>query len=252
MKKLLLILTSVFALCQLDAQIILERSDFTLQVGSTINTRRVSSVFYPTVGANQIWDYTTVTINDAENITFNANDDEVNFPEADLSNNFIYEQSLGPLSVSFDRTDYYVLNDTAFGRTGVKSEAVDVSLFPVTGGPTDSILFQESYGHYASDPGYDAWFPMNYGDTRSSNYVVNNNSLVSVALLGLNHVPNLIRAIGSQTNEVVGWGSLSIVNPADLNIVTLDVLLMKTTTVQVDSFYLAGQPTPRLFLALLG
>lgn len=249
MKNLLLLSILIFGLGQMNAQVIIEKSDFTLEIGSAIYRTHVdpASAPIPTEGIDQVWDYTSLVVLDSDTIaleTFMG----AEFPTANASRDEISLQSVGPLQVPFERTNYYTLNENEYGRVGVKFQPLDIPTGALTGSPTDSINYLESNGFYPGNPDYVAWFPMNYGDTRNSNYVVNNEFLLTVGAFGVDHVPCLNEVVGNVENEVVGWGNLSLINPTDQSTVVLEVLAMKTTHVETDSFFIGGAPFPQALL----
>jgi hypothetical protein len=253
MKNLLLLIILFFGLGHVHAQITLEKSDYLLEVGSPFYTSPVSDAVatIPTEGIDQVWDYTSLFVMDPDTTTLDAYT-ETEFPTANASLDLVTLQSVGPLLVPFQRTNYFTLNDNEYGRVGVKFQPLDIPTGALTGNPLDSINYLESNGTYPGDPGHNAWFPMNYDDSRTSTYTVNNEFLLTVTAFAVDHVPCVNKVEGSNSANVVGWGKLSLVNPADQNTVELDVLLMKSTTVEVDSFHIGGAPFPQPLLDAFG
>lgn len=237
----------------MDAQITIERSDYTAQVGSTIIRQSVSVdlMSLPTTGTNQIWDYTDITLVDLDTITLNAYDG-TEYPDANISRDEKNLTMVGnTFPVVFDRTVYEVLNDTEHGRIGVKNHALDFPVGPFTGFDSDTFNFFENSRIYPDDPEYYAWFPMNYDDSRESSFIFDNEFLQTVTPFALDQVPSTIRTYGNSLNEVVGWGNLSLTNPTDQSTVTLEALLMTTFLVEADSFFILGAPTnPALLMGL--
>ena len=82
------------------------------------------------------------------------------------------------------------MTDSTYGQVGIKFGSVGIPLQTITGSATDSLNAIGTDGFYPNDPEYLAWFPMNYGDDqRNSNYVVDNQFLLTAAGFGLNRVP---------------------------------------------------------------
>ena len=254
MKKILLFCIVFITFGYINAQITLERSDYTAEVDSSYQAFSIdaNSWTIPTEGPNQVWDYTSLVLLDSLTITLNHNQDLFHFPNANIEDFYMDPQLVGPVTVEFGRTDYSILNDDAFGKIGIKYDSLYIDLQSVTGSPGDALNYLTSYGYYPNDPGYFAWFPMNAGDVRSSNYIVNNEFLMTVAIFGIDNVPCLNKVTGTSDHEVVGWGSLALIDPTSLNTVSLDVLLMKTTVIEKDSFFLSGAPMPPLILNVFG
>ena len=82
------------------------------------------------------------------------NQDLVNFPNPNIEDNHLSPQKVGPAVVEFDRTNYWILNDTAYGTVGVKYAAIDIDISSITGMPGDSLNYLDSYGDYPGDPNY--------------------------------------------------------------------------------------------------
>jgi hypothetical protein len=243
MRNLFILFAFVFGLGQINAQITLERSDYTLEIGSDIYRTHINpdGVVIPSEGANQVWDYTFLVELDSDTIALEAYSG-AEFSAANASRDLVTLQTVGPLEVPFERTNYFTLNDNEYGRAGVKFQSLAIPIAGITGNPADSINYLESIGNYPDNPGYFAWFPMNYGDIRTTNYTVNNEFLLTVTANFLDHVPCLNKVTGNSEYEAVGWGTLSLVNPADQSTVELEVLAMKQTTIEIDSFFIAGSP----------
>ncbi len=238
----------------LDNGITLERPDFIAEAGLSIFSRQLdtNSVGLPTEGGNQIWDYTALQTSISDTLTLLPSNDAT-FPDADIVTQSQVSQGAGNVSAIFDRSDYFVLNDNTYGQVGIKFGPAGIPLEGITGSATDSLNAIGTAGFYPNGPDYLAWFPMNYGDDiRSSNYVIDNQFLLTAAAFGLNQVPTADKVIGNTSHEVAGWGALSLTNPTDQSTVTLDALLMKTTRVEADSFFLGGAPMQEPFLSAFG
>jgi hypothetical protein len=238
----------------LGSSITLERQDIIAEVDLSIFREYINpdSVYTPNVGANQVWDYTGLPTIGRDTITLEVSND-VTFPNADFVTETQDYLAAGNVGAVFDRSDFYVLNDSTYGVIGSKFGPTNIPLIAITGSDTDSLNSLGSVALYPNDPTYRAWFPMNYrDDIRNSNYIVDNNFLLTVVAFGLDHVPTANKVTGDNSHEVVGWGSLSLTDPMTQLPVQHDAILMKSTSVQVDSFFLGGAPMEEPFLSAFG
>ena len=253
MKNLIMLLGFIFAAGQSYAQITLERSDYTLEIGSPVYRTHVDTIMVPmpSSGAGQLWDYTSLVQLNSDTIQLDAYSG-TEFPAANASRDMLKIVNEDPIIAIFNITNYYILNDMVYGQVGVKYHHLAIPLQGLTGNPNDTLNYFESYGDYPGDPDNLAWFPMNFGDTSISDYTLNNEFELTVGMLGLDHVPCLNKVEGATHNEVVGWGTLSLINPTGQNKVDLEVLLMKKIIVETDSFFMAGELFPESLLAILG
>ena len=253
MKKVILLSTFIFALGQLNAQITLTKSDYTATVGSAITKIQFESSSWsdPSEGADQVWDYTGLVLTDTVTQPLTAYSGP-EYPEANISWTRISVSSSGGVSAPFERTDYESLDETEYGRVGVKYGATNIPLGAFTGNPADTVYFLENYGEWPNGTEQYAWFPMNYEDTRSSNFIQTLNNQLSIAAFGFDQTPGAQVVYGTHESEVAGWGNISLINPIDGSTVTFEALLLKTTIVEVDSFFTAGQPSPPQLLGALG
>jgi hypothetical protein len=253
MKNAFLLIVLIIGLGQLNAQITMERSDYTAEVGDAIIFRYVESnaVSLPQEGENQVWDYTSLQLLGSDTITLDLYDGTT-FPEANILQEEVALEPVGPFFVEFDLTIYETLDDTGYGRTGVKTDPALVPVEAVTGSSSDSLNFLESYATYSDGPDYYAKFPMSYDDSWEGSYVTIDEFLFTFAAFGLDHSPGYIQTTGDVIHEVIGHGTIALPNPVDQMTVSLEALLVKTTTAEQDSFFLLGAPMPEMLVVGFG
>lgn len=208
----------------------------------------VAGVAAPTKGANQAWDYRSLT------------------PQAGLSGfNFVYASAgtappfagsvrsyalplaLGPFTVN--STAYEGFDAGGFAQLGTAVPAQTFSLATTTGIPGDmlSVPAQNIATNLLRLP-----LPLT-----STTRVVRDSRVVSNALLTAvllyNQTPFRYVQRVTTVDSVAGWGTLRIpVAGSAAGSAPLPVLLVQRRIVQQDSFYLNNQPAPALILAGLG
>lgn len=239
-------------LCSLymQAQITLERVDFTLEKevavkGWILDTTGISP---PVMGAGMTWDFSSQTVLNASNYTkFEA--DNLNFPDANLVD-FTSQSALNGL-VNVPTNFYEILNDDDYYTTGRTTAKTSLPSGPLTGGTNDTITFLETVNIY-QEPVYFLRFPLNYADTWS--YTLSNSTEfeITVAAFGLDHAPasNDISSVSSDT--VLGYGTLILPHPDGTGTVSMEALCIKGELNQQSDYYLFNQPAPQAMLDVLG
>jgi hypothetical protein len=126
-----------------------------------------------------------------------------------------------------------------------------ISLTPLTTGANDSLVFNQQNIVYSS-PKKIISFPASAGSTWNSSYVWDLSFSLTVASASLNKVPGIKRGYVTYTDSVVGWGKMRVKNALGQNTGWLDVLAIKVTYQQKDSFFLNAAPAPASLLATFG
>ena len=86
----------------------------------------------------------------------------------------------------------------------------------------------------------------------SSTNRIATNFLLKVGLFGLNNAPGQNIRIVTNTDSIIGWGTLKLKNPSGGAALSFNVLMNRTATFAVDSFYLGGAPAPSALLGAFG
>ena len=236
----------------LQAQITIERQDFTLEAGTQTKAWVVDpdNAFEPQAGEGVVWDFSNLTLGESFLTDYEAPSSPL-FPQANItepsSGSFLGGLAVQP-SVSFN-----TLSDTAYGNWGLIGEATDIPLAPLTGGSTDTLKAFELVVQFEQPRNF-IQFPLNYGDTWSHNESYNIDYLVSVAAFGLQGVPAQQISQDSTFYEVAGYGELILPNPqgAELEPVSMEALMIKRGRVVTDNYTLGGQPAPQVMLDAFG
>ncbi|MFM2386600.1 MAG: hypothetical protein RL660_1357 [Bacteroidota bacterium] len=157
-----------------------------------------------------------------------------------IATSFIYD-----IFTEFDKAS------TSFNEIGFNVPAQDYSLGSFTGNNNDSIFFPEQDIVY-STPKTLLSFPM----TSTSNYSSSGRRVVSFTLnapaLGLNYTPCTHVLNEIRKDSVMGWGTMRVYMNGGATSQAYDVLMCRTTSYSLDSFYLAGSPAPAALLTAFG
>ena len=232
-------------------QITIEHSDYQLDTdGATVASWQIEPVgsSIPAEGANVSWDYSGQAILSPFSYTKVPVASDPTFPTANL-----LEATTGlALNLVEQSAEFYErLDEDGFSVLGRVTGALTLPAQGLTGGPNDTISFLGSASIY-EEPKYYIKFPLNYEDAWNTEININSNYLMTVVAFGLDHVPASSNYNYVETNTVAGFGTLILPHPDGTGTVSMDALLLKSTTVRTDSFFLAGQPAPQLMLDVLG
>lgn len=250
MKRFFTLFAFVFLSIHIQAQVTIERSDFTLEPDTRVVYWYLDEegVTIPESGEALIWDYSGLSVGNGYFTDFEANmSDE--FPESPFTSptarNF-----LGGLAIQ-DGTSYEVLNEESYGRAGLVSEPIDVALGALTGGTGDTLrVFGKAYQFDPQETFIQ--FPLQYNDSWSYDYTITSDFQVSVEAFDLENVPAGQITRDSSVYEVSGYGTLLLPNPGGSGTISAEALMVKHTESLTYTYLLGGQPAPQLMLDLFG
>lgn len=207
------------------------------------STASPTGVAAPTTGANQTWNYGTLTATGQTSASYSAPSATPAF--AGTTRTYTYSLPLGPLQVQ--GVGSQALTATGLTYLGYSIPRQRFSLGALTGSATDSLtLAAQSVPVGATLVA----FPTTTGTVNRNTSRSATTGLLTVAAVGLNKAPlRLVQRISS-TDSVAGYGTLRI--PVAGGTSSSQVLLVRSRVVEVDSFYLSGQPAPALLLGVLG
>lgn len=250
MKKSILLLLACLFTSQIFAQFTIERQDYTMtSAGATVNCWQMdeTGVSLPAEGADVVWNYSAQALTGSFHYTKNPVSEPL-FPNANLVEYGTgVALNLVPMNINF----YEQLADDGYKTLGRTTPEVALPAQALTGGPNDTITFLSTVSVY-EEPNYYVKFPLHYEDNWNAEFNIIGNYLMTVQAFGLDHVPASSTYNYVKTNTVVGHGTLILPHPDGTGTVTLEALLLKTTTVRTDSFFLVGQPAPAIMLNALG
>lgn len=201
----------------------------------------------PTHGPLQTWDYSSWTFDRLSTTLYMDATTDPNFSGAlhQTSDNLMFA-NLPITSSVYDGVDangWYPL--------GRSYQAADYSLTAVSGGPTDSIHFLNYNNIYSGRTDF-CPFPLTYSTQRNQSHVETILFQVSIAAFGLNRTPGSRTRTTNRSLEVVGYGALQMPTITGAASAPYDVLLVKISRTEIDSFFLGGAPAPPALLSALG
>ena len=242
----------------LNAQISLTRSDFTISdnradtILSQVMQRQGFQI--PKGGNNQFWDYS------------NALDSALvpqRFVTSVLDPLFIpfdFPNATGAYTASYVFGPFRVTDNFQFERYGDDGYSVQGTIFAggsfplsgFTGFRSDSVTLFRKVDNYTDNPLYYYKFPLTANSKHIWTYRNVINFQITVALGGLNRTPGQVVTNEYKRDSTIGWGTLRMHNPRGGSPLDFAVLLVETTELSRDSFYLSSTPAPGLILTALG
>jgi hypothetical protein len=232
---------------QAQSAIVLNQANFpalasTVEQYSSAGTAGVGT---PTTGANQTWNYATLTaLGQPFSNTYTAPIASSPFPSTTRA--YTYTITLGILNVL--GTTYEALSASGLQYQGFRIVTQRFGLGSITGSSTDSVVVP-TQNVPVGIPRF--VFPTTTGTVNRQSYRVATTGLLTVALAGLNRAPlRLVQRISS-VDSVAGWGTVRIPTASGAASAPYPALLLRRRMVEVDSFYLGTVPAPALLLAAL-
>lgn len=244
-KKILHLLSSAVCLLSINtanSQITINRNDFPVATSEFRNTRynatNFSSYQSPSTGANQTWDYTGMTKSTNTPRPYFVSNDPA-FP-----NSYHYYRTFVVFQGFLIRSNFHsALDNQGYSIYAKEQFDTTYSITAITGGANDEINFPDAkilYVHRANS----VKFPLNNNDTWQDSTILNTPYNLTVAAFGLNNTPGVNKITQYFTNSVVGHGTLVMNDSLGDESEAMEVLLVKSVQVSVDSFFLGGAPAP--------
>ncbi|MBE2190009.1 MAG: hypothetical protein IAE98_11120, partial [Candidatus Kapabacteria bacterium] len=231
------------------AQITLNRADYTHNPSAGFSSIHVyeGSLFLPTEGENQIWDYSQIDLGFqyGEGILESGTDSE--FEGA----NYYNMSGQSPFGDFQEITYWYQLNDERYVTLGRKLGSTSSALNGVTGNPLDSIVLLGNTDVYAQ-PAWLLKFPMSYGMKMESDFELTVDFELSVQMFGLDKAPGYNLQEWQTEWEVAGWGTLILPNPNGGDPISVEALLVKNTEIFNDYYYLNGELASEVLTGAFG
>jgi hypothetical protein len=146
-------------------------------------------------------------------------------------------------------TAYEALTSAGLVELGSQLAVQRFGLGALTGSATDSLVVPAQT--VSLNGRVQVAFPLTAGSVTRQTSRTGTVGLLTVGLVGLNRTPLRLVQRVSRVDSVAGWGTVRI--PAGTGATAaIPALLQRTRIVEVDSFYLAGQPAPAALLGALG
>lgn len=252
MRSFITLITLSFLSFQLKAQITIERTDFTLEVGAQTEAWFIdyTNASAPQEGEGIVWDYSDLPLNGNFFVNYNAPSNAA-FPQANITEPS-FASLLGGLALQPGLL-YNVLDDTGYGSIGLINEEISAPLAVFTGGAGDTLTVLGDVIDYMQRRN-NIQFPLNYGDSWDFVSEFEVNFLVTVAAFGLQNTPASQMIRDSAVYSVASHGTILLPNPegAGLDPVSLEVLMVKRTRTVTSNYTLGGMPAPQVMLDLFG
>ncbi|MGI4761847.1 MAG: T9SS type A sorting domain-containing protein [Janthinobacterium lividum] len=247
MKSPLPLLTLLAASLTAAAQtpITLTQSNFSA-LASTVelyNTASITGVTPPALGANQTWNYSGLVATGQTTQAYSAPTATPAF--AGTTRTYTYSLALGPFQVQ--GVGSQALTATGLNYLGYSIPRQRFGLGTLTGAATDSLVIPAQSVPVGTTL---VAFPTTVGTVNKNVYRTGTSGLLTVGLVGLSKTPLRLVQRVSTTDSVAGYGTLRV--PVAGGTSASPVLLVRSRAIEVDSFYLAGQPAPAVLLAVLG
>jgi hypothetical protein len=206
----------------------------------TILTVDHTKLTNPTLGNNQTWDYGAAT---GTGLSLNSFPPETD-PFFTSQGIDVYLDGQKRFNSNFA---YEISNEWDFNSTGIIDRGLYVyaqayGLVGFTGNAADS-LSMPAQAYILSSPRTIVKFPFTANSVWKSNSRRSVDFRLKVSAFGLNNTPGKHVYSINRTDSIVGWGKMRIATSAGTSIY-YDVLVDKTTSSTIDSFYLGGLPAP--------
>lgn len=257
-QKLYLSLCFICLLWSAQAQISLTRNDFTVSSNrsDTILTQGMQRKGFqlPKGGNNQFWDYSNLQDSAVSPSRFVTSVIDPGLAFFDFPN------STGVYSATYTFGPFRVTNNYQFERYADDGYSIQGTIFAggrfplrsFTGFAGDSVVLFPKVDNYTTNPLYYYKFPITATSKHTWSYRNVINFQLTVALVGLNKAPGQVVTNESKRDSTMGWGTLRMRNPKGGSALDFAVLLVETSELSRDSFYLSGAPAPGLLLTALG
>jgi hypothetical protein len=198
----------------------------------------------PAEGANQAWDYSSLTLG-SFGMVYCDNRTDAAFPGANFYTTNIWDTFAMSRGYYFNEANY--VTDEGYYAAGITIDEQPYGLGSLTMNPADSMNFLQSSTVYES-PRYVLRFPLTYGSTCNNVFTREAPLELTLNAYGVVKAPGVKRIHFVQTDSIVGWGTLTL-PLATGGTVSMRTLLMKRYVTEVDSFFLYNQPAPAALLA---
>lgn len=258
MKQLLLATLCVLTFgLSLSAQITINRADYgissTVRDSTVVKGLTKMGATLPTFGNNQNWDYSALkdSLADLGFLYYSPAASFGTVPALFSDANVATNYNTTFQAFSYPSRGFLKLDATGFYSLGYTTNGRAFSITQISGGATDSLIFTPAVARFSS-PNTFYKFPMTANSVWKSNYRDTSNFLLTVVAFGLNRTPGARVSAISQTDTIMGWGTLKMRNPTGGAVLSFAVLLNRDIVTTVDSFYLGGAPAPAAILGAFG
>lgn len=236
---------AIFTLCYSNAQIQLSQSTIPFPTSHTIiglHTASAASVTAPTVGQNQVWDYSSLTGGADISASFIPNANSA-FPKAALVDTGALQQLTSSVSIVSNKVYGEDINGIYWYGNYTNHQVYHIS-------KTDSVFIPDQT-NALSAPQTLVSLPSTFKNIWDNNFTDSSSFFLTVKSFGLKNAPSYGKIYSTTHDSIAGWGMLKIPSPNKQSI-GYPVLLIRRKTVTIDSIFINNaQPNP-LLLAFFG
>jgi hypothetical protein len=245
MKPLLLLAAFAVSLtAAAQSAVTLDQGNVSLSLGKHIFKYKDSSgVTAPKAGNNQIWDYSKLDSTDTTSVTYTHNTNSAFSSSALVNTTTQYLNSSASYNVSY----YYDEDSKGFFSPGASTDYQVYSLAGFTGNSSDSFYVLKQDIKYRENM---INFPATTGSSWTSDFREIYNFLITYSPF-YNKTPAATHITVHEDNNVTGWGQLKLPGTGG-NSINYQVLMVKSSFVGIDSFFLNNKPAPPLVLSGFG
>lgn len=231
------------------SQITINHKDYPFKPGfdSFMIDENPANSFVPKGGANKVWDYSGLSVNEWGYEYFKDETGNTAFPTATHSQAAAYTFN----NFEYRSTDYFRFDKNGNAAIGRTQYDTSFSLAMVTGGPNDLFRYPQADVPFPEERQY-MFFPMDKESVYEGVDIQDTRFELTVAAFGLNKTPGNSKRWRYQKREVIGWGQIIIPDGKGGKTDPINVLAIHITDSIIDSFYLAGQPAPAALLTAFG
>jgi hypothetical protein len=243
-KFLPLFTTAIMGAIVTQAQITVTSNDFKPRVSpnqSHAYDFDTTNLVLPTSGANQVWDYSTLTPTDSSSFSLTVSNKQAPFTNSDFM-----EEDGGLLFGNFlvdDVTNHASQNNDAFKIDGY---VVGEQFFDLAA-PTDTlILLEQNIVTSGLNPGirFDLTDNASFNDEAIDTIRFE----LTYQTLSMNRAPGYLIRTTQTATDVLGWGSVILPVTKD----TIEALYVQVSRKNIDSVYINNSPAPAAMLTNTG
>ncbi len=231
------------------AQITVTQSNFPRAASftDTILSTTQPGIALPNEGANQIWDYSTLGV---DNTNFRTHTDATTDPVFTNALNS-FNTNISFQSFTIPVTVYEAIDVDGWFIEGQAISEISYPLDAITGNTADSLIFpagNDLFNGRVNPVKFPCTFQTQWTGLQEERLDLQ----LTLASAGLSQAPGYKTTVRTENSTVVGYGKLLIPSftggPTD----TMEVLQIKVISEAQDSFYLMGTLAPDSVLSTLG
>lgn len=152
--------------------------------------------------------------------------------------------------IAYYEDKYYTIDTLGYYMNGHHIQALHHGLSKITGNSDDSLIIDAQDDVYTT-PRYIVKFPAAYGDVVTSSHIESLKMRLSISGEGLLNAPFERKKYITQTDSIVGSGTIQLPTIYQSKSHPIATLLYKRTTTVIDSFYINNQPASTALLSLI-